>query len=32
MDLIRTLNEQYMKPEVPTVNVGDTVRVTLRVT
>jgi len=31
MDLIRTLNEQYMKPEVPTVNVGDTVRVTLRV-
>ena len=32
MDLIRTLNEQYMKPEVPTVNVGDTVRVTVRVT
>ena len=32
MDLIRTLNEQYMKPEIPTVNVGDTVRVTLRVT
>ncbi len=31
MDLIRTLNEQYMKPEVPAVNVGDTVRVTLRV-
>jgi len=31
MDLIRTLNEQYMKPELPTVNVGDTVRVTLRV-
>jgi large subunit ribosomal protein L19 len=31
MDLIRTLNEQYMKPEIPTVNVGDTVRVTLRV-
>lgn len=31
MDLIRTLNEQYMKPEVPQVNVGDTVRVTIRV-
>ena len=30
-DLIRTLNEQYMKSEVPTINVGDTVRVTVRV-
>ena len=30
-DLIKTLNEQYMKPEVPTINVGDTVRVTVRV-
>lgn len=30
-DLIRTLSEQYMKPEVPTINVGDTVRVTVRV-
>ena len=31
MDLIQTLNEQYMKPELPAMNVGDTVRVTLRV-
>ena len=31
MDLIQTLNEQYMKPELPSMNVGDTVRVTLRV-
>ena len=30
-DLIKTLSEQYMKPEVPTINVGDTVRVTVRV-
>ena len=27
MDLIQTLNEQYMKPELPAMNVGDTVRV-----
>ena len=31
MDMIQTLNEQYMKPELPAMNVGDTVRVTLRV-
>lgn len=31
MDLVKTLNEQYMKPRVPQVNVGDTVRVTVRV-
>ena len=31
MDLIQTLNEPYMKPELPAMNVGDTVRVTLRV-
>ena len=31
MDLIKTLGEQYMKPELPTMNVGDTVRVTVRV-
>ena len=31
MDLIQTLNEKYMKPELPEMNVGDTVRVTLRV-
>lgn len=30
-DLIKALSEQYMKPEVPTINVGDTVRVTVRV-
>lgn len=31
MNLIQTLTEQYMKPELPAMNVGDTVRVTLRV-
>jgi len=31
MDLIKSLNEQYMKPELPPMNVGDTVRVTVRV-
>ena len=31
MDLIQTLNAQYMKPELPVMNVGDTVRVTIRV-
>ena len=31
MDLIQTLSEKYMKPELPTMNVGDTVRVTVRV-
>ena len=31
MNLIQTLNEKYMKPELPVMNVGDTVRVTLRV-
>ncbi|MCD8344333.1 MAG: 50S ribosomal protein L19 [Oscillospiraceae bacterium] len=30
-DLISILNSQYMKEEVPTANVGDTVRVTIRV-
>ena len=31
MDLIQTLNQQYIKPEIPAINVGDTVRVTVRV-
>ena len=31
MDLIKTLSEQNMKPELPSMNVGDTVRVTVRV-
>lgn len=31
MDLIQTLSNQYMKPELPEMNVGDTVRVTVRV-
>ena len=31
MDLIQTLNAQYMKPELPEMNVGDTVRVTVLV-
>jgi len=25
MDLVKTLSEQYMKPELPPMNVGDTV-------
>jgi len=31
MDLIQALNSQYMKPELPALHVGDTVRVTVRV-
>ena len=31
MDLIKILREQYMKPELPELNVGDTVRITVRV-
>ena len=31
MDLVRALSEQYMKPDLPQMNVGDTVRVTVRV-
>ena len=31
MDLVKTLSEKYMKPELPEMNVGDTVRVTVRV-
>ena len=31
MDLVKTLSEQYMKPELPEMTVGDTVRVTVRV-
>jgi len=31
MDLVKTLSEQYMKPEMPDIHVGDTVRVTVRV-
>ena len=31
MDLVKTLGDQYMKPELPTMNVGDTVRVTVRI-
>jgi len=31
MDLIKSLSEEYMKPELPPMNVGDTVRVTVRV-
>lgn len=32
MDLVKALSEQYMKPNLPEMNVGDTVRVTVRVT
>ena len=31
MDLVKTLSERYMKPELPEMNVSDTVRVTVRV-
>ena len=31
MDLRKILSEQYMKPELPELNVGDTVRITVRV-
>jgi len=31
MDLVKALSEQYMKPELPPMNVGDTVRVVVRV-
>ena len=31
MDLIKILSEQYMKPALPALNVGDTVRITVRV-
>jgi len=31
MDLVKALSEQYEKPELPVMNVGDTVRVTVRV-
>ncbi|NCB74803.1 MAG: 50S ribosomal protein L19 [Clostridia bacterium] len=31
MDLVKTLSQQYMKTELPEMNVGDTVRVVVRV-
>ena len=31
MDLVKALGDQYMKPELPSMNVGDTVRVTVRI-
>ena len=31
MDLVKILSEQYMKTELPEMNVGDTVRVDVRV-
>ena len=31
MDLIKILSEQYMKPELPELNVGDTVRVHVKI-
>ena len=31
MDLVQVLSEQYMKPELPEMNVGDTVRVDVKV-
>jgi large subunit ribosomal protein L19 len=31
MDLVQTLGKQYMKPELPKINIGDTVRVNVKV-
>lgn len=31
MNLVETLSAQYLKPELPAMNVGDTVRVTVRI-
>ena len=31
MDLVKALSEKYMKPELPEMNVGDTVRVLVKV-
>ena len=31
MDLVKALSDQYIKPELPPMNVGDTVSVTVRV-
>jgi len=31
MDLIKTLNQRYMKAELPAMNVGDTVRINVKV-
>ena len=31
MDLVKALSDQYLKPEIPEVNVGDTVRVSVKI-
>ena len=31
MDLVKNLGDRYLKPELPPMNVGDTVRVTVRI-
>ena len=31
MDLVKALSEKYMKPELPEMNVGDTVRVDVKI-
>ena len=31
MDLVKALGERYMKPELPEMNVGDTVRIDVKV-
>ena len=31
MDLVKTLSEQYLKEDKPSVSIGDTVRVTVKV-
>lgn len=31
MDLVKTLTESYMKPELPAMNIGDTVRIVVKV-
>jgi len=31
MDLVKALSDQYLKPELPQMNVGDTVRVAVKI-
>ena len=31
MDLVKILSDRYVKPELPAMNVGDTVRITVKV-
>ncbi len=31
MDLVKALSDQYLKPEMPDINIGDTVKVSVKV-